>query len=214
MFKAVIFDIDGTLTKKAIFWTEITRKLGASVEKHMQLFENLVEGKISEDRATEGLVELWNSTGRAAKPEFQKILNAIPLRDDAKDIINYLKSKEYKLVIITGSLDVFAEIIAGKLEIDTWYSNGRTKWNEDGSIVDFGFNVDQAGLKAEQLKDYLKKNNLKPQECVMVGDSSNDVELFKLTGNGVIIRTESWEDEFEKIAWKVIEELHELKNIL
>ncbi|KKU19555.1 MAG: Phosphoserine phosphatase, HAD family, SerB [Candidatus Nomurabacteria bacterium GW2011_GWA1_46_11] len=214
MFKAVIFDIDGTLTKKSTFWKELTEKLGGSVDKHMQLFEELLEGKISIDKACEGLVEVWNSTGRAVKPEFEKIFDAIPLRDDARDVVGYLKSKNYKLCIITGSLDIFAELIAKKVGINTWYANGNMKWDKDGKLINFSFNPEQAEQKVTQFKDYLKKNKLESNECVVVGDSGNDIGLFKLTGNGVVVRTEFWEDEFGEIAWRVIGGLSELKKIL
>ena len=51
-------------------------------------------------------------------------------------------------------------------------------------------------------------------ECVPVGDSENDTDLFKLTKNGVAIRTEFEKKELEQIAWKKIDHLIQLKEIL
>ena len=116
--------------------------------------------------------------------------------------------------MITGSLDIFAELIAKKVGINVWYANGNTKWDKNGNLVNFSFNPEQAEHKIVQLKDYLQKNKLKASECVVVGDSGNDIGLFKFTGNGVVMRTESWEDEFGEIAWRAVDELSELKEIL
>jgi len=50
-----------------------------------------------------------------------------------------------------------------------------------------------------------------PTDCLMVGDSDNDIHLFEVTGNGVLIG-----DNFHLIpkAKHVIQNLNELKPIL
>jgi len=68
--------------------------------------------------------------------------------------------------------------------------------------------------KIDFFKQYCLKNNLQYSECVPVGDSENDTDLFKLTKNGVAIRTEFEKKELEQIAWKKIDHLIQLKEIL
>jgi len=84
----------------------------------------------------------------------------------------------------------------------------------DGELIDVDTVLDDKIKKVEFLKEYCTKNFLKINECVPVGDSNNDVGLFEITGNGIVARTEFEAPELEKVAWKKIDHLAELKNIL
>jgi phosphoserine phosphatase len=44
--KAAIFDIDGTLSPE-VSWTELTHRLGTSVEEHLRIFGKYRRGEIS-----------------------------------------------------------------------------------------------------------------------------------------------------------------------
>jgi Predicted hydrolases of the HAD superfamily len=50
------------------------------------------------------------------------------------------------------------------------------------------------------------------RQVIFVGDSRNDIEAFKLTGNGIAIYP--YDRELEEIAWKKIKSLSEIKDIL
>lgn len=54
--KAIIFDIDGTLSPE-VSWLALTRDLGASVEEHIQIYKNYKEGKLlTKNPSTNSLV--------------------------------------------------------------------------------------------------------------------------------------------------------------
>jgi phosphoserine phosphatase len=52
--EAITFDIDQTLSNK-LSWLEITKGLGASVDKHLEIYQNLKEKKISLTNAIQQL---------------------------------------------------------------------------------------------------------------------------------------------------------------
>jgi FMN phosphatase YigB (HAD superfamily) len=53
--KAVVFDIDGTLSPE-ISWLALTRDLGASVEQHIQIYQDYKEGRIDYEASKDQLI--------------------------------------------------------------------------------------------------------------------------------------------------------------
>src|SRR3989338_306828 len=215
MFKAVIFDIDGTLTEDRS-WVRMTEGVGGSVLYNNKTFKNWREGKITEKETHERLISNWSLCGKGFYKDIFSILNKTPFRPDVKETIKYLKDKGYLVCAITGSFDTYAKIICEELEIPSWFAITKLIWDEDGKLIDLEtVKDDEAKLKKiDFFKQYCLKNNLQHSECVPVGDSENDTDLFKLTKNGVAIRTEFEKKELEQIAWKKIDHLIQLKEIL
>ena len=209
--KAVILDIDGTLAP-GTSWTRLTRDLGASTDQHLKIFEEFTEGRITYEDAVGQLLKLWRATGKATKQDFQAIFENWPLREESKEVVDFLKSKGYIVVKITGSMDLYAEVVAKKLGISFYYANTGLVWDNEGKLVDFHYFKDQAGKKVEQLLQFCREQGLSPEDCVVVGDGINDIELFKLT-RGVALKSPN-SAEIEKIAWKTIDNLSELKEAL
>ena len=215
MFKAVIFDIDGTLTEDRS-WVRMTEGVGGSVEYNDKTFQDWREGKITEKETHQRLISNWSLGGKGFYKDIFSILNKTPFRPDVKETIKYLKDKDYLVCVITGSFDTYAKIICEELEIPSWFAITRLIWDKDGKLIDLEtVKDDEAKLKKiDFFKQYGLKNNLQYSECVPVGDSENDTDLFKLTKNGVAIRTEFEKKELEQIAWKKIDHLIQLKEIL
>lgn len=214
-FKAVVFDIDGTLTRH-ISWVILTESLGGSVEYNDDIVKKWDTDEISKDIALENIRSNWIKGGKKHKNDFIKILDSIPLREDALEAVNYLKSKGYYICAITGSVDIYAEIICKHLGIDTWYAITDLHWNNQNELIKVNTvkSFESKDKKVEFFLEFCNKHNILPDECVPIGDSSNDIALFKVTGNGIAVRTEFEAKELEEIAWKKIDHLIELKEIL
>lgn len=65
----------------------------------------------------------------------------------------------------------------------------------------------------EQFKKFISQNSLRSSECVVIGDDSNDIELFKITRHGIAVESPT-SSVLESFAWKKIKDLVEIKNIL
>src|SRR3989344_3941623 len=211
--KAVIFDIDGTLTP-ANSWNVLTEKLGASVEEHNKIHLARIAGAITHEHARAFLINHWQATGNANKKFITNIFKKTKLRKDSREIFSYLHNKGYLTCLITGSNNIYAQQIAKKLKAGNFYANCVFHFNNEGMLNRYDYDVGQGIKKSKQLNDFCKKNNIKLSQCVVVGDSSNDIEIFKATGRGIAVKTENEEVEIEKVAWKKINSLHELKNYL
>ncbi len=212
MIKAVIFDIDGTLVK-GNSWIAITKAMDASVDHHLQFYRDMLETDgDGYEEAKKKLLDMWAKTGKNNKEFFTSLYDHIPLADGAKEIIDFLKGKGITPCLITGSTSLFAEIVAKKLGVGCYFANAMLVWDENGELVDFEYFKDQAAKKLEQFSELCKQQNLKPEECVTVGDGVNDAKLFK-TIRGIALKSPG-SGELEKIAWKTIGSLSELKTIL
>ena len=215
MFKAVVFDIDGTLTRD-ISWVRLTTETGGSIEFNDEVIKKWETDELSEEEVREKLIQNWSKEGKNFKKEFVSIFKNISLREDSKEIIDYLKNKGYLVLMITGSFDLYAEIVGKELGVKEWFANTTLVWDKDGKLLDVQTCKDSEAKnrKIDYFKEYCAKNNLKYEECVPVGDSSNDIGLFNLTGNGVAVRTEFGTVELEKVAWKKVNNLIGLKHLL
>lgn len=211
MIKAVIFDIDGVLSER-ISWTELTKDLGASVDEHLDIFNQLIDGKITYEDSKSQLLKIWQSTGNTNNETFQEIFASWPLRVEAQGVIDFLRDKGIITCIITGSMDLYAKVVAEKLDIPFYYFNTELVWDDRRNLIDFHYSKDQANKKVEQFQKFRKEWNLIPKECVGVGDGPNDIELFKVI-RGIALRSPNSKD-LETIAWKVIDNLSEIKEII
>jgi HAD superfamily phosphoserine phosphatase-like hydrolase len=211
MIKAVVLDIDGTLTHE-VSWLKITELLGASVMQHEQIFELFLRNKLAYEEAKHQLVALWQATGNANKPYLSTMFDGWTLQDDAHELVNYLHRNNFITALITGSVDLFAQKLAEKLSIKNYYANTQLIFDDQQNLIDLHYERNQAQKKLEQFRLFMSDNDLAPSVCVVVGDSENDVELFKLTKQGIAVK--GAKEELLAVAWKRVNTLLEIKVIL
>ena len=212
-FRAIIFDIDGTLTSQNS-WQAFTRDIGGSVAMHLAIYEDHVNGKIGLDESKQKLLKMWKETGKAKKDHIEQIYNTWPIKPGAYTLVNWLKKKGYLVCLITGSVGLYAKHVADKLGVNNYYSNAELYFDEEGNLIDFHYTADQADVKLKQFKEFCELNNLKEKECVPVGDSNNDIELFRHTENGILVDGIDVADELRQAAWKIISSLEEVIGLL
>lgn len=209
--KVIIIDIDGTLTDE-ISWIKLTQCLGANAQEHLRIFNEFKEHKLSYTDAKRMLITLWQDTGKSTKSELKKIFSSWNLKNDAQEIIEYLK-KKYTVILISGSVDTYVEVVAKKLGIVIWYANTKLIWNKQGQLIDFDYHRDQAKKKVEQLEEFLKTNHYTKDQCLVIGDGDSDLELFRILPFSIAVINENYL-ELEQLAWKNVSSLQQIKEIL
>ena len=212
--KAIIFDIDGTLTTKNS-WDFVTECFGADQAFHRELYLKLRSGEMPENEATDAMVAMWQKTGKAYKKDFKDVFGKLPFRHDAIETISKLK-ESYQIALISGSFDLYAEIVAERLGLDDFYFGTTMHWNKDDQLVDYDYIVEeqQSLRKLEQLRGYCDKLGISLDQCAVVGDDLNDIAMFEATGRGVYIKSPWSHEKFGASAWKKIDNLAELKALL
>lgn len=209
--RAIVLDIDSTLAP-GISWTALTEGLGASPEEHLRIYDDYRTGKISYEESKKRLIGLWRATGNANRQFFEDLFTKRPLRPEANDVVGALQ-KRYRICLITGSMDAYAVAVAKRLGVEDYYANTTLHWDSSGQLADYDYDLNQAELKLKQLDDFCKKYGLSPHECAVVGDSDNDLLLFKATGHGVLF-VDSEADALSDQAKHKITNLAELLDLL
>jgi HAD superfamily phosphoserine phosphatase-like hydrolase len=199
--KAVIFDIDGTLLPE-VSWLALTRDLGGSVEGHIAIHQNYKNGKITYEQSKEELIALWQATGNARKPFFQSVFRQWALIEGVEDMVARVQ-EHFLVCLITGSMDTYAEAVARKLSVSEWHANTTLYWDDAETLVDMDYTLDQSNMKVEQFLNFCAVHQLEPEQCITVGDSDNDIGLFKKSGHGIAVGYEVPEALAEH-AWKTI----------
>jgi HAD superfamily phosphoserine phosphatase-like hydrolase len=211
LITAIIFDIDGTLSSE-VSWLKLTEGLGASVEKHSEIFEKYSKRKISYSKAKGNLIKLWQATKNANYDYMTKMFTSWKLKEDAHEVISFLSSR-YKIAIISGSVDLYVKIVADKLHIANWYANTELEWDRRGNLVDFHYFRNQDRKKLSQYRHFKKKYSLTNKDCAIIGDGDNELLLFKRAKTSILVKKEKLHPELDPYIFKKIDKLTQLKNI-
>lgn len=211
MKKAIVFDIDNTLTND-ISWLKITELLGASVSKHQDIFYRFSRHELAYEKAKKQLIGLWQATGNSNRTHWEELIDDWPLKKDAAEVVDFAQKYGYKTALITGSFDLLAESVARKLHIPSWYANTTLEWDASGNLVDFEYVRDQAPQKLVHLQEFAAAAGIAVNNCVAVGDGDNDIEIFKATGLGIAVGSQN--QALCEVSWRQIEELSEIIDIL
>lgn len=210
--KLIVCDVDKTLTS-ANTWFELTKALGGDIEQHFQFYKAYLNNEESlEVLSGKLLAMLEKSYGRKIHKEvLYDIFFRIPLKGEAYSTFIDLRELGYELILISSSMDMFIEIVANRLQIPHWYANSVFQFDENGYWIGFAYDKNESELKLKQLLEFIQKHGFAEDECIVLGDSKNDVELFKHF-SGVAVDTD--DVQLTSLAWKEIKFLPSLLQIL
>lgn len=208
--KAIISDVDETLTDR-ITWYQLTEKLGGSPARHAHLFMQYRHGKMSYEMVKKELFKIWRVQGPVHRDQLREILSQIHIKGEAADVLRNLQKRGYQICLISGSMKMFVEILAEKLNIEYYYGNARFIFDDDGYWVDIEYNKEEGQLKIEQLHDFLEKTGLKKEDCITIGDGDNDIELFQEIP-GIVVNANS--EHLKELAWQDAKYLPRVLQIL
>lgn len=211
--KAVVFDMDGTLTEHNS-WLEFSKALGVSAKDHIKIYKDTITGKIGLDQSKRLLLDMWQISENANEAYIQKLFESWTIKKDAEYVNNWLIHKGVKTCIISGSVKQCAEVVAKKIGIDTVYTSAKLHYDSNGLLSAFDYVIDQAAVKLDHLKQFCKENDLSINECIVVGDGDNDIALFEATKRGIFVETKYSSEQLRSLAWKSVTQLREITDII
>jgi len=182
-YRLVAFDMDGTLIEQDSSWWAIHRHFGVEEEARQNL--NAYErGEIDYPEFMRRDIKLWRPTPHIS--QIERIFADFKLAPNAAEVVSDIRRRNYEIAIITGGIDVLAEKVAHRLQIDHVLANG-LEVDERGYLTGEGIFRVEPYMKHEALKGLVRKLNCTFAECVAVGDSKYDKNFLKHAGLGVAI---------------------------
>jgi len=178
--KAVIFDLDGTLTPVGSVWQHIHERLGTWDEGGLVSLNAFLAGRINYLEFAVRDAALWKGVPRK---RLEEIVGEIPLRPGARETVEALRRDGYRLALLSSGLDVLAHPVAERLGFEICISNrlGFTDGALDGRV---SIHVTWDG-KPRHLPGICRLFGVRPSETAAIGDSAGDAFLFPEVGLSV-----------------------------
>lgn len=209
--KLICFDVDGTLVD-GNSWLILAEGLGCSPKDAFDIFNRARKGEISFIEGERLLTRMYRDSGNANNRFIKNLFSSVEVKIGSRDLISYLKKREYLIYLISGAIDVYVESVAKKLNLDGFYANSFLEFDDKDVLRRINYRDKQGEVKVKQMQDLIRKLNINSDQVAFVGDSENDVEIFKNIKYGIAVN--SVDEELKRFSWKIVDSLSEIKNIL
>jgi phosphoserine phosphatase len=176
----VVFDVEGILVPKNRYLLfEVLSKVGFSGFIKTLVLGFLYEmGLLSLDSALRRIYKLLE--GLRAE-ELLQLNKKIPLMPGTEETFKILNAKGYKTALISSGLPtLYAEDLAARLKADYAFGLKLEIVDERLTGAIEGEVLKPKG-KATILEKILTKENLSPQNCIIVADDRNNLSMFPLS---------------------------------
>ncbi|GAB3659584.1 hypothetical protein GCM10027589_20810 [Actinocorallia lasiicapitis] len=212
-FKAVAMDIDGTLTTCDTL-SLTSGILGLPGSELAVISRGYQDGSLSTEQVHALVLGRWKSSGKANRTDLEGIFRSLPVRADAGRLIKRIEKLSLGACLITSSMDYYAQVMCDRLGVADFFANVRLYFDENaGELRDMEFTKDAAGLKRKQILEYCANRGLRPSEVMVIGNAENDLEMFEVTGNGVLLSDDP-EGPLSAAAWRTVGSLAEAADLL
>jgi len=203
MIKLAFFDFSRTLANDTGFGS------GASFmnrkNEYDKLYEDFISHKINEEEFIKNGAELWQGF---KEKDLIKIHSQIKLNPNVEEVLNQLKERRIKLILVTNLPSKLAELYMNlgfshlfgtECKIKNGIFTGRVlKMNPNKGIV---------------IKNLCNKLGINPEECIAVGDSRSDIKMFKVVGYDNSFAYNA-NEEVKKYAKHHIKDFKEIMDII
>ena len=210
MIKAVIFDCDGVInTYRTV--GEFHRKIGLPEDLDISWMRDYYSGKITYKQWEQNIFQFYKSVSLRREIYLQYMSQYI-INSEAIELISYIKKLGLPMCIISSGFDIYVKKIAKELGIHDWYCNIVVHFDNNNVFQRIDTFGDEVEAKVEQLAMFCSNQAIKMSECLYVGDSVNDMGVFKITKQGVLYKSQNKLCQEE--AWKEVQTLVEIIDIL
>ncbi len=178
----VVFDMDGVLTQHHSSWQFVHDSMGVDNRINYTLFK---DRKLSYEDFLESDVKLWKEkAGNLYKSDIVGLLYRIPLRDNLESAMSSLKAHDATLAIVSAGISWLADRINSIFMFDFTFSNALAT-DSDDHVLPFGNSKVDPLKKGQVVRGLQDALEIGPNRTVSVGDSKQDIQMFRNSGFSV-----------------------------
>ena len=178
LIKLVVFDLDNVIIDG-----EGIDEIGKLINIEDQIAaitEQAMQGEIDFETSIKKRVGLLKGV---ATDDIRTLANEMPLMKGAEETVSTLKENGFDVAIISGSFDIIADTIKGKLDVDNVFTNSLVE--EDGILTGEVTGPLVSGSKLDVLSKLIEEKGYTLDECVAVGDGANDISMIESAKYGI-----------------------------
>ena len=210
-YKAIIFDIDGTITTPISSWRYIHEKLGKWNVLACRYQELFLAGRISYRKFCELDAAHWKGL---PEKDIEGLFKDVPYARNATDSIKKLKKIGLKLIAVSTGLQYLAHRLEKELKFDYILSNELEARN---GILTGGVKINIThSAKGKVLKKIIREIRVESPRVISVGDSEGDIPLSRAAGYSIAFNSSSRQlseivnyncktDDFSEVYTKIVE---------
>jgi len=204
-YDLIAFDVDGTLIGNSdgkVVWELFNRHFGGDDSVNQTRFRAYREREISYARWVELDVTDWVRVGATRAEMVQVIRDQLQPIAGAFETLERLVRRGYRLVVISGTLDITIELLFPRHPFEVVRTN-KLFFAADGTISGWEATPYDMEGKADALVEIAREMAIPLERTVFVGDNVNDVYVMRRAG--LAIAFEPKKDVVREAAQHVVE---------
>ncbi len=177
--RLIVFDMDNTLVDGE---TIDGLAAAAGVEEQVaRITAQAMEGRLEFRAALQERVRLLRGLDLAV---LRSVVESMRLQPGARELVTSLKAMGFRVALISGGFTVFTDRLKEQLDLDYAFANELVV--EDGKLTgEVREPVIDAAGKGRIVDELLRREGLRREEVVAVGDGANDTIMLKNAGLGI-----------------------------
>lgn len=196
--RLAFFDLDGTLKQARDPYVYLHMRLGTWAASQ-SFFQKGLSGELDYYEWLRLDAALWKGTSRAT---IEALFRQNPYLPGARESIAALRGAGVRVALVSTGLSVHAEQVQSELGVDSIVANDILF--ESGMVTGEVQAHVREGGKAGIVSQLQAQFGVGPGECLAVGDSSSDADMFRQVRLGVAVNPSS--ERVRAAAHLVLEE--------
>jgi phosphoserine phosphatase len=202
-FDLIAFDVDGTLVRGPggmTVWEVLNLAFTGTPHWNKERYAEYRAGRLSYAEWVALDITGWQDAG-ATRDDLIAAFKPLELIDGVREATFALRTAGFRLVVISGTLDLMLDTVFPDHPFEEVYAN-HIGFDPGGKITHWRATPFDMDGKAEALRALALRHGVPLRRCAFVGDSTNDVWIARAAGYSIAFNPRS--DELEETSDEIV----------